>query len=510
MSTADFAEVKQRFEVFVETSISLHYTSPRFLSLTISASEFARKDRMRAFDYSSKKLQNLAAALSPTNIRFGGTYADFLHFDPNGSDSLLPSGWSQEEEDVFDSGFFTTQLDRKRVNFTLPGSRWDNMTRFCDKVGWDIMWDFNLFYWKDGLWDPTNAKTFLKYSAARGVRMPSFQLGNEPNSFQHNFNFSIEPDVLVKDFNILRDLIAEFPQYDASGIYGPENTNLDRHGSSRQYLSRFLAAGGCDAVTEIGLHHYYLDGRTATVSDFLNPEVLDTLKLQLDYAYNITWGTCRLRKPIRLTETSSAFGGGAEGLSNGYVAGFLWLDKLGLSAKHGVTHLFRQTFFGGRYSLIDMKLNPNPDFFLTLLYKRLIEGPVFKVITSGFSPMMRLYAHCASKRYYNFPDGTLVVYYLNLGTETVSLSMEEYQNAELLLYSLTPGDSLGMKSKKVKLNGRLLEMNGAELPLMKPRSHTGDIPVEQQSFGFIVIPSAEVPLCKVYHRSYPTKRKDGK
>ena len=52
------------------------------------------------------------------------------------------------------------------------------MTRFCDDVGWDIMWDFNLFFWKDGLWDPTDANKFLKYSAARGVRMPAFQLGN--------------------------------------------------------------------------------------------------------------------------------------------------------------------------------------------------------------------------------------------------------------------------------------------------------------------------------------------
>ena len=52
------------------------------------------------------------------------------------------------------------------------------MTKFCDDVGWDIMWDFNLFFWKDGLWDTTDANKLLKYSQARGVRMPSFQLGN--------------------------------------------------------------------------------------------------------------------------------------------------------------------------------------------------------------------------------------------------------------------------------------------------------------------------------------------
>ena len=37
-----------------------------------------------------------------------------------------------------------------------------------------------------------------------------------------------------------------------------------------------------------------------------------------------------------------------------------WLDKLGLSAKYRGTHVFRQSFYGGNYALIDDKLNPNP------------------------------------------------------------------------------------------------------------------------------------------------------
>ncbi|GFS08932.1 heparanase [Elysia marginata] len=386
--------------VYIDIFRSLFTTSPSFASLCISASVFQLPDRVKAFDFSSKKLRKMAAALSPTNIRFGGTYADFLHFDPNGVDDSSFSDMTLEKLEalhVMDSGYFADDLDRKSFkNVTLPGSRWDNMTRFCDDVGWDIMWDFNLFFWKDGLWDPTDANRLLKYSAARGVRIPSFQLGNEPNSFKHNFNFSIEPPVLVKDFQILKDLIAEYPQYDASGIYGPECTNLDRHGSSRQYLIKFLAAGGCDVVTEVSLHHYYLDGRTATVKDFLDPKVMDTLKLQMDYAYNITWGNCKLRKPIRLTETSTAYGGGADGLSNGYVAGFLWLDKLGLSAKYGVTHVFRQTFFGGRYALVDMNLNPNPVLHILVVAVVIVVVVIVVAVVTAAATVVAVIAAAAA------------------------------------------------------------------------------------------------------------------
>ncbi|GFR91019.1 heparanase [Elysia marginata] len=136
---------------------------------------------------------------------------------------------------------------------------------------------------------------------------------------------------------------------------------------------------------------------------------MDTLKQQMEYAHNITLENCRVAKPIRFTETSSAYGGGAEGLSDGFAAGFLWLDKLGLAAKYQVTHLFRQSFFGGRYALVDMQLNPNPDLFLSVLYKRLVEGPVFQVTSIDIPAQLRLYAHCVRNAYYRTSWSTEVV-----------------------------------------------------------------------------------------------------
>ena len=91
---------------------------------------------------------------------------------------------------------------------------------------------------------------------------------------------------------------------------------------------------------------YYLDGHTATEADFLSPKTLDKLLGDSSAAVNLTrslYGS----QPVWLGETSSAYGGGAPGVSNKFTSTFLWLDKLGVAGAEGVTLLARQDFFGG-------------------------------------------------------------------------------------------------------------------------------------------------------------------
>lgn len=59
-------------------------------------------------------------------------------------------------------------------------------------------------------------------------------------------------------------------------------------------------------------------------------------------------------------ETSSAYGNGAPGLSDRYVASFLWLDKLGMAALMNMKVVIRQSLFHGHYALIDSDLTPLP------------------------------------------------------------------------------------------------------------------------------------------------------
>lgn len=62
-----------------------------------------------------------------------------------------------------------------------------------------------------------------------------------------------------------------------------------------------------------------------------------------------------------------------------FVSGFLWLDKLGLAAASGYRVVIRQTFFHGCYALVGEDAVPNPDYWLSLLHKRLVGVGVLRV-----------------------------------------------------------------------------------------------------------------------------------
>ena len=62
-----------------------------------------------------------------------------------------------------------------------------------------------------------------------------------------------------------------------------------------------------------------------------------------------------------------------------FLAGFLWLDKLGLGALLNLKVIIRWTLYHANYALIDPQLRLNPDYWLTVLYKRLVSNKVLRV-----------------------------------------------------------------------------------------------------------------------------------
>lgn len=74
-----------------------------------------------------------------------------------------------------------------------------------------------------------------------------FQLGNEPNSFQHVFNLSISGDQLAEDFKSLRKILNGTKLYKNSKLIGPDVTRpkklrrLSFQENSLKYLNDFLS-----------------------------------------------------------------------------------------------------------------------------------------------------------------------------------------------------------------------------------------------------------------------------
>ncbi|XP_046565264.1 hyaluronoglucuronidase-like isoform X2 [Haliotis rubra] len=155
----------------------------------------------------------------------------------------------------------------------------------------------------------------------------------------------------------------------------------------------------------------------------------------------------------------------------------------------------RQSFFGGHHSLLDDNSDPTPDYWLTLLYKRLVGNKVFDVPSS--SDNIRLYAHCTKlNNVYNYKPGSITVYALNLNKDPILLTISDLNINSMDRFWLTP-EGGNLTSTKVQLNGKTLELVNNQIPHMMPRSlRSGTMKVPGNSFGFIVIPDANIAVCQ--------------
>ena len=102
---------------------------------------------------------------------------------------------------------------------------------------------------------------------------------------------------------------------------------------------------------------YSLDGKKGRLEDFLNVSVMDHVKQWLGAYRRAT----KDYSPRWSGETGTCGGGGCKNLSDKYVGGYLWLDKLGLSSQADIDMVLRQTFIGAEnYDLLSMPDNlPN-------------------------------------------------------------------------------------------------------------------------------------------------------
>ncbi|MEQ2182356.1 hypothetical protein GOODEAATRI_021492, partial [Goodea atripinnis] len=170
----------------------------------------------------SQKIRTLAKALSPAFLRFGGTKQDFMVFSPQRSQQLdsdescssirLPWWLEQRlKEDLTQQQLILLKEEQqnkyKRVHFT--GSS-------CS--GLDLIFGLNaLLRTSDNSWNSSNARSLLQYCQSKQYNM-SWELGNEPNSYEKKAGIRVDGHQLGVDFTHLRKMLSESKLYRDSGL----------------------------------------------------------------------------------------------------------------------------------------------------------------------------------------------------------------------------------------------------------------------------------------------------
>ena len=149
------------------------------------------------------------------------------------------------------------------------------------------------------------------------------------------------------------------------------------------------------------------------------------------------------------------FSAGAHNLSDRYVSGFLWLDKLGTAALNGYGVVLRQSFYHGCYALIGEDLRPNPDFWVSAIFKRIVGRKVLKVRGhDNLDNRLRLYSHCHADG-----DGSVVLYGINVSNRRKTILLGENLSASRISHFLLSPIENDLRGRGIALNGKRLELS---------------------------------------------------
>ena len=441
-------------------------------------------------------MKTLLRGLHPAYLRLGGTRANFIIFKDN-----------EESDDDDDESEFYRPMTREELeewkkkkaeklknykNFTMTRHDLDNVYQLAADAKLKLIFDFNAFLRDaNNVWDPTNAVKILDYAAERNYSI-TWQLGNEPNSYgKFGKHRKLTGTQLGMDYKRLKKILNSNPKYGRPKLIGPESVRPRGKDKEEKFISDFLIEAK-DAISALTWHQYYIDGKLATPEDFIDPDVLEEFRIQnekIDRAAQ----TGGYSGSVWLTETGSAWGGGADGASNRYVAGFPFLDKLGIAAKYCRKVVVRQSFFGAQYAMVDYRENyePFPDYYTALIYKRLVGREVLSL--SGGDRSFRVYAHCANRN--RLPAGAVTVTAINTKRSPITFSLEGLEKHKTSAYILTAS---ALDSVQMSLNGKVLALGKRDrLPHIIGQDVNGEnLEIPGLSYGFFVIEDANNNVCK--------------
>jgi hypothetical protein len=189
--------------------------------------------------------------------------------------------------------------------------------------------------------------------------------------------------------------------------------------------------------------------------------------------------------PIWLTETAEAACGGNPWATT-FRDSFRYLYQLGQLARQDVKAVMHNTLAASEYALIDQAtLEPRPDYWAALLWRRLMGPTVLDAGASG--PGVHLFAHCLA----GTPGGVTLLAINTNRTAQASIDL----TAPADRYTLT---ARSLDDERVRLNDRDLALGpGDRLPaLQSSRVPGGRVELAPASITFLAVSGAGNPGCR--------------
>ncbi len=401
-------------------------------------------------------------------------------------DDNVQKGGNTEKRDLIKRGKIAEP-------FWLMSDDFDKFYNFVNDAGLDLIFNLGQFVrYENGSWNSSNALDFLHHIAYRQFKI-GLQLGNEPNSYKkYGDERVISGKQDGEDLVALRKIMRSNPKF-GTLVLGPDITRPRQDSSAEKFLRDYLKTDAKSEVSAVSWHQYYVNGRTTTEEEMVDPETLDLLKDQMNRVNKVMMDT-DTKKPVWLTETGSAWGGGAEGLSDTFAASFMYLDKLGLAGVFCHSVVMRQSFLSGKYAMLDDDYTPRPDYWLALLHKGLVGKKV--LLVSGDTKSLRAYTHC-TKESAQYPKGAITVMIMNLRLKPARISFKgKLAKLSVEQFLMTSSDG-SLTTKEVMLNGRKLKLGtDNSLPDLAALKVKQPMKMPSYSYGFYVIPDANMQQCK--------------